>query len=372
MRALQNLAASWDLDYDAALSANATAGQRSPYGKVLKSLHGVRAFRFDGYQNDVLPNFIDKLTHWLGQFRDDEKAAAFLLAARFAFVTQSQFEALLRRLFTTNIRRHLIEGILRNAGIGAFRYAEGAATLAAEMDKTIFVPNSDSSNINTFVHLNGDYFVDREQRALVGPELTFWTYASTVAAGSTDQRVIRTARSFELRILKTDERLHNKTRLVVVEDFSGTGSDLRKSLVALHRSDLELEEVGIAVAIATAAAAKRLRALCAMLSSTGSRRYFFWAAHVLPEAMRCFDGPSPSYLDKGSPLPVLSESVKAISERLFTERFHASLDAEHRHGFGGLALAFAMFSNCPDNSLPLLWSTHGGWLALYPRVSRII
>lgn len=372
MRALQNLAATWDLDHDAGLPANATAGDRSPYAKVLKSLRGVRAFRFDGYQNDVLPNFIDKLTHWLSQFEEGEKAAAFLLAARFVFVTQSQFEALLRRLFSAHIRRHLIETVLRAQGIGAYRYTDGANSLTAEMDQTIFIPNSDSSNLNGFVHLSGEHFLDREQRALVGPELAFWTYASNVAAGSTDQRIVRAARNFEVKVLRTDPQLQNKKRLIVVEDFSGTGSDLRKSLTALHRSDIAVQEIGIAVAIATAAAAERLQSLCTRLTTAGGRRYVFWAAHVLPERLRCFDGSAPSYLDAGSPIPMLSGHVKALSERLYQQRFHTSLDSQHRHGYGGLALAFAMYSNCPDNSLPLLWSTHGGWLALYPRVSRII
>lgn len=344
---------------------------RSPFSRVLQSLKGVRAVRFEGYQNDTLPNFLAKLSYWVQQFPEDERPIAFLLASRFVFVTQTQFDSLLRRLFRSQIRRHLLEYIVRTRSLGRYQFSESSQYLPAALDECLFVPNSDSSPLNAFVHVNGEFFNDRERRALTGPELKFWTYPSTAQAAG-DPRIVRTARSFEVRVLKADPRLIGKKTLIVLEDFSGSGSDLDASLNAIEASDLPFQEIGVAVVIATVAAARRLCQLCTHLEASGHRRYFFWASHILPDALRCFDGPAGSYLDRDMPIEKLSERVKAISERLYTERYHTLLQYRDRHGFGGLALAFATYTNCPDNSLPLLWATHDGWRALYPRVSRII
>jgi hypothetical protein len=290
------------------------------------------------------------------------------------FVTQKQFECLQKRLFRSMIRRHLLDSLLLRRKLPQFDYVRVLADLSSEMDRTLFVPNSDSSQINSFVHVNSDAFNNREGRNLVGLPIQFWTYASQHAASSAPD-IATAAHQFDELVLKADPHLHGKSRLVVLEDFSGSGTDLRKSLDAVEQADLPFDEVLVAPVIATAAAAKRLQDRCSKLSLRSSRKYLFLTAQVLPKRLQCLRGRADSYLDGDSPVPHLSPEIRRISEDLFVSSFSkckVPLRKVDRHGFRGLALAFATYTNCPDNSLPMLWKTTTDWVPLFPRASRII
>ena len=368
---ISQLVQEWDREYESNL-ANGSEDKRQPYGKLLEALYRISTLRFQPYQNDDLPSFTEKLRPWLEQFPDKDKRIAFLLANRIVFVTQRQFESLQRRLYTSCIKRHLLDCIITDRALMKYDYKGANAHLASEMDATIFVSNSDSSQLNSFIHLNSQYFRDREMRRLVGPELRFWTYPADRARHSSPD-IVNAAQEFENRVLATDPLLANKTRMIIIEDFSGSGSDLVKNLVLLNRTTLPLREIIVAPVLATERAFRKLTSLCQTLRA---RHYRVMAAEVLPEKLCCFGGRSSSYLDGHEPVPDLSPLVMQLSEDMYNEHFAAGsspLHPDHRHGFGKLALAFAMFSNCPDNSLPIIWKETETWPhALFQRVSRIL
>lgn len=362
----------WDRDYEAGLPVSASLEQRRPYSRRAEPLEAIAPWRFQPYQNDKTPNFVEKLSYWLGQFPSTDQHLAFLLATNIVFVTSRQFENLQRRLFRSHIRKLLLESIIQNQGLAQHDYVTASQSLDAEMDRTIFVPNSDSSSINSFVHLNNEYFANRHKRNLVGPELEFWTYPTDREAQTLDAAIKTASTDFATKVLATDQRLTGKTRLVVLEDFSGTGSDLEKALHYLDRSHLPVSEVVLAPVLATQAAVDHLTAQCAKLKK---RRYSVVTAQMLPHKLSCFDGKSPSYLDGHEPVPILSSEVKRLSELAFAGHFQSCADplhANHQHGFGGLALAVVMASNCPDNTLPMVWKHTSTWKGLFPRASRFL
>jgi len=374
---LTETVASWDRDFEAALPVVGSDEKRQPYGRLLDSLDKLATIRFQRYENDHLPTFIEKLRVWLEQFPENERRAAFLLANRVIFVTERQFETLQRRLFQSRIRPHLLAAIIKQRGLEPYEYAKAMVDFDAEMDATIFVANSDSAQINSFVHRNSAYFTDRKRRNLVGPEVTFWTYASERARDPS--LVVRNAAiEFDTRVLAADPRLGNKRRMVIIEDFSGTGSDLTHTLLLLDKSALPIQEIIVAPVIATEQAVRNLDRLI-RLRLTKKRVYKVVAADILSEQLCCFDGRGPSYLsylDGDDPVAHLSKEIRDVSERLFTAHFASAtpqLTYNNRHGVGSLALAFVLYTNCPDNSLPLIWKTSGNWPhALFLRVSRIV
>ena len=369
---LSQKVAEWDREYEANLSPDATMESRRPYGKILDSLLSVAALRFQPYRNDRLPNFLEKLQIWLWQFDNAAQPAAFLLASRILFVTLRQFEFLQRRLFHTFIRKHLLEAVIRQNGYARHEYHRASALLESEMDASLFVGNTDSSGLNSFVHLNMDVFRDRERRRLVGPELAFWTYSAVRAAAPGIDAAVRNApEDFQSIVLSTDPRLANKRRLVVVEDFSGTGHDLVRSMSMLASSRLPIAEILVAPVIATARAMFCLRRIARKLTAHGPFTFHVLTAHVLPHSTRCFDGPEASYLSH-SPLSDLSTQIKQLSSDVYAAKFADTLPADAKFGYGSLALAFAFFSNCPDNSLPCIWNEQPDWAALFPRASRYI
>lgn len=371
---LTSWVASWDRDYEATLSPDAEPTARRPYGKVLDALNDVQHLRFQPYQNDALPSFVEKLMRWLRQFDTLDRQAAFLLANRVVFVTTHQFEHLQRRLFRACVRRHLLEQVIRSKSLAKFDYVTAADGLDAEMDATMFVGLTDSAQLNSFTHLNIEHFGNRDQRHLTGPDVRFWVYPSKMGTADHLKDAERAlALKFETDVLAQDKRLRGKRRLVVIEDFSGTGSDFALRLRALAKTQLPFEEIIAAPVISTSRAVHLLLKLCRQLSTKGPRRYHVLSAMTLPHSLRCFDGPEASYLDGVPPWADLSTRVRSLSTKVYNSHLHSHLGQEHQHGFGKLALAFVMSMNCPDNSLPMLWKgVDSVWSPLFPRASRYI
>lgn len=366
---LNDLVHAWDRDFESTLPLGAPLSLRRPYARVLGTLRGVRAARFEPYRNDPpASHFIEKLAAWLEQFEQSEQQAAFLLASNVIFITSRQFENLLSDLYRRHIRRALLEHVIDRRSLRPHDYAGALAHIDEELSRTIFVGNSDSSPTKAFIHKNADELGDYEAKRLVGP-IALWTFPPLPSGTVPGRRV----RGWTDALSSPSGLTNGKTRLVILEDFSGSGSDLLSTLEAVSHSRHSFDDVHVATAVATDKAQERLLAKCHELFVRDGKRYHCHASLTLQHQTSCFDGPVPSYLDdSGSPLPGLSVRVRQISTRLFDERFSKHLPDSARHGFGGLALAAALYANCPDNSLPLLWTTSDGWRPLYKRVSRHI
>jgi hypothetical protein len=52
----------------------------------------------------------------------------------------------------------------------------------------------------------------------------------------------------------------------------------------------------------------------------------------------------------------------------FVDDEHIVKGGESWYGFGRAGLTLVAYTNCPNNSLPLLWHSFGGWFPLFPRV----
>jgi hypothetical protein len=375
---LPSAALRWDVEYAATLTTPVPEDSR-PYFTLLDNLRRTAFLRYQPYQNDILPDYFSKLIRWLPQFPESDQSSAFLLATKIVFITLRQFESLQRHLFCSKIRRLLLDSVLQSRGLPAFNYSQAIPFLNDEMNATLFVGNSDSSHINDFVHINSDFFADRSARNLVGPDVRFWTYPQERMPGlNATERVV--AEDFETSVLKSDHQLRGKRRLVVIEDFSGSGSDLKDTIDLLRTSTLPFEDVVIAPVLITAAARERLEAHCTKASQPG-KRFSLTFAFELGHKFRCFATPVrplpvASYLSGGVPQPDLHKRVLAISDWAYVTHFqHApgsTIENDSRHGFGGLALAFAFYTNIPDNSLPLLWTETSTFAPLFKRASRIL
>ena len=370
MIALASLVEAWDRDYDAMLPAGTDKDLTQPYLRILQSLYELAPIRFHGYRNDDIPEFMTRLRVWLGQFPESQQPAAFYLASRVVFVGSKQFESLQRNLFDQQIRRILLESSIIRHGLDPFDYKSADVHFREEMNATLFVPNSDSSALNSFVHVNNVAFANRERRRLVGQDIRFWTYASTRAKDTSDAGIRATAAQFENDVINTDKRIAPKRRLIVIEDFSGTGDDLLTTLNAIDRSSLRVAHIVIAPVVATQTATRHLQRRCTELSASGRRLYELRTALEIPDRFSCVDQVS-SYLSAGSPVPDIAAKIREMSASLWT-RFDP-LKRSHMYGYGRLGLALVLFSNVPDNSLPMLWwNNPENWTPLFRRVSRYV
>lgn len=370
----------WDMDYATRMTAAGVAldsvDQRR-YSRILDILNTIAPIKYQPYQNDTVQHYVSKLRQWLWQLDEGDRAAGFLLASQVLFVTEPQFEALLRLQFTTKIRRSILNSVIRDRALPPFSYTEASRHFDEEMDKTLFIANSPSSHINSFTHINRDYFTNKAKRNLVGPPIEVFTYPQTRRRDdkTLTKQQDKALTDFENNVLSTDPLFLHKQRLVVLEDFSGSGSDLIATAKNLAASQLPFKEIILAPVIATSVATRAIEATIATLPPV--RRYELTSAYELHDRFRCFDTPwaparpsEPSYLD--SVEPGLSAQVASLSSRLYNSEFASHLPEHATDGFGGLALAFVIYSNCPDNSLPLLWRPTPTFKPLFRRASKYL
>jgi hypothetical protein len=368
----------WDREYAETLPATSIPADSRPYSQRLTTLLNVAHLRYQPFQNDLVQDYVPKLQRWIAQMPEQHQRYAFLLATRVVFVTGRQLEFLQRQLFLRGIRRVLLDAIIARRSLRPFDYVKASQFLDEEMDATLFVANSDSSAINAFVHLNAEYFHDRGRRRLVGPDVRLWVYPRKRMSQGLPPAARDAAIRFEAEVVGTDRYLNGKRRLVVLEDFSGSGDDLFRTLGLLAAGTLPFDEVVLAPTMITQHARTRISGEC-IARSVGGRHYSLQFAYELPERCRCFNSRyaaeplrEASYLDSEGPVPDLSARVATIADEIYRDRFSSDIPAKDQHGFGGFALAFAFYSNCPDNSLPLLWSSAGKWWPLFRRASNYL
>jgi hypothetical protein len=369
----------WDMDYATRMIASGVADasvDRRRYSRLLDVLTQVAPIKYQPYQNDTVQHYVSKLRQWVQQFQPAEQPYAFLLAAQVLFVTEPQFEALLRLLYTTKIRRELLDSIIGSQRLPLRAYSRAMPLLEQEMDNSIFVANSLSSHLNAFTHINRDFFHQKAQRRLIGPPIDLLIYPQRRLLDKTLTAAQQaTLAAFERDVLATDPQIAAKDRIVVIEDFSGSGSDLIETVSLLASSDLPFKHILLAPVIITSTAKRMITDVFAHLPSR--RTYSLVFAFELFDRFRCFDTPvaptrpsEPSYLEAVE--AGLSNEVQALSSRIFDSHFTSILHANDKDGFAGLALAFVMFSNCPDNSLPMLWRSAPGFAPLFKRASKYL
>lgn len=369
---LQELTAGWDGSYEASLSEDAPVGERRPYNKVYDSLVSTSPLRFRPFPNDPNPNFMERLRIWLAQFKDEERCAAFLLASNTLFITRVQFEGLQRRLFR-ELRQLMLESWLVAHHHADFDYVKALSHIDEEMNRTVFIPNSDSTPLNSFIHVNRNYFHRHGKRRLIAESVAFWTHASSAASAAHDPSVAHIATTFHEKCVKSHPALKEKTRIVVLEDFSGSGSDLCKAVKKLQSANLPVTEVIVAPIVATTQAIANIEETCRIASSHTHTRFTVLSALQIPNRLRCVPkAQERSYLDDVVFFPNLAAAVAELSNTFYHSHAKALFDETKRHGFGRCGLALVFSSNTPDNSLPVIWVDTTTWSALFPRASRYL
>lgn len=375
MLGLTEMVAEWDAEHEASLSTNTALDQRRPFGRLLDPLSSISAIRFQPYHNDLVQNYMEKLSAWIRSFPEQDRRVAFLVATSTVFVTEAQFRHLQRRLLRHVILRRLLERHHRVPSLALHPVAELPDLAIGMLRESLFVENSDSARKNSFMHANADMLKRSGVSSSDGNPVAFWIENVRVARKAPDERTRQVAVVAQREVVASHESLRGKRRMIVLEDFAGSGSDLLETMEDLSRAGLPLEEVLLAPVVATEHALGVLAEACENQSSA-DLRFDVLTAYVVPHEARCFGHPRATLLESaGGGLGAgLGSHVERMSEEFFVRnRNRMKLSPSERHGFGGLALAFAHAWNCPDSTLPLIWSPPSGEFApLFQRASRIL
>lgn len=285
----------------------------------------LRRHLFGEYEPSEVLDFDDRLVRWLENVPDGpERRALFKLLGHLFFVAKPQFKALCRGAFNDVIARWLLdeEAIELAAPDLGDRLQEAAR-------RTWFCAVTDSMNINSFLKVNNlsghDIRSDwRSLEKLADPD--------RVSAHVAEQGI---------------------SRIVFLEDFVGSGGQIRSTIV-WARSALPTTPILLAPLIC-----------CPEGLDTGRRlstRYNIEFAPVLALAEPLFLMP-----DQQAGEPEVFGEVREIIGR---EKHRLGEWDEDPFGHGDTGAIFAMYSNCPDNSLPIIHEQNDDWKALFPRVSR--
>ena len=158
-------------------------------------------------------------------------------------------------------------------------------------------------------------------------------------------------------LLNAINRRRKVQRLVLLDDFAGTGGTLERALA----SNLEILKRANAkgIRIIVVAIAGFLRAQ--------SRITEFMRTHDLDAVVHFCDNLGEEYMafsDRSRifPNPIDRERAKDVAEQKGVALF-----SDHPLGYQNTQALIVFDDHCPNNSLPILWSDKDGWPALFPR-----
>jgi len=371
LKEIKELAEIWDIE-NKKNNLLAIGSERRIYSELCDSIEILKDFKFEPYQpipNPPKPDFIKRMKEWLNQFEKEDQKYLFYLVSKLIFFTHPQINHLMDYLFQNKIKKIILEDIILENNLPPFSYKEAEESLLSELEKTLFVGLSDSSRINDFTHINMDYI---NRTINTGIELETLIYPSKrriVYNLQGNSQKVEFCSDFEKSVLLEDDLLLNKTRLIILEDFSGSGSDIIKQFSYLNSSSLPFKKIIFAPYIITYKA-------CEILdnwidNNQDDRNYHYTYGTKIPEDVKCFDY-NKSYLSSEWPDKNVDicDKIKQTCNSIYEKYFPP--DSSYCYGIGEIIIAFATYYNCPDNSLPILWCDEGGWKPLLQRASRIM
>lgn len=285
----------------------------------------LRKHLFGVYEPSEFQSFDDRLTDWLLNVDDDrERRALFRLLGHLFFIAKPQFYALCRGTFNDAVMRWLIdeeEISLDDPDL--------SDRLTDAVRDTWFCPVTDSMNINAFLKKN----------QVQGNDVR-GDFRSYVTIGDPD-------------LLRKHIADGGIKRLVLVEDFVGSGEQMRTTVVWARKT---LTDISILLAPLVC---------CPEGLEVGQ---------ILAKTQNLTFAPTLSLRPELFLLPEVTADEPAVfgEVRLLIDKVKHRLGRwqDEPFGHGQTGAIIATFSNCPDNTLPIIHEENPQWKALFPRIRR--
>lgn len=275
--------------------------------------------------------FGDRLAAWLDNAPDDtDQQVLFRLVPHLLFIDQGGFDSLYQAAFNGHVARWLIDQLglrLDDPRIGD--------KLHGAVKQTWFCPITDSMQIAKFYHLNNIEGVD------LRPD-----WRTLRKFGDDAQKIVNYMRQESL------------LRMVLLEDFVGTGDQIEN-----------------AVRFAAGLPGPVPVLVCPIVVCPGGIKSGRQLATEYPNI--CFD-PVMELLPKmfvtdtpSEGEPNLFTLVRNVAHR-FSEVIPVDSSQDYGpFGYRGTGGLVVMYSNCPNNTLPIVHHDSKTWHALFPRSSRV-
>lgn len=319
-----------------AKALNSAASEIPDFSTILSQLQFLESQLYKDYDVSTSPShlkFMNRLSEWVDLAPDElDQQNLFQLAPRLFFIGKEEFKSLYSTAYDGPVARWLIDQ--ENIDI---REIDAQEKLRSALKETWFCPVTDSFVISQFVHINNIPGADYR------PDFRVLAEFSNVS------KVGKNIRAYKYK------------RLVLLEDFVGTGKQSMKSLkFALNLPD-DIKILFCPMVIAPSGA-RLIRQM-----SLENPRFSFASVFEL-------DASAMLTCKKGEYEDALTGKIRETIIRLRPLVTGGKIDELSPFGFscpiekGGLLLV--MYSNCPANTLPIIHFESADWTPLFPRVSR--
>lgn len=158
-------------------------------------------------------------------------------------------------------------------------------------------------------------------------------------------------------LINAINRRQRVQRLVLIDDFSGTGGTLLTALTSNLQTLKRANSKGIRIIVIAIAG----------FTMAQSRINEFIHSNDLDAVVHFCDTLGEEYMafsvrSRVFPNPSDRDRAKDVAEQK-----GVALYSEHPLGYRGCQALIVFDDHCPNNSLPILWSDKNGWPALFPR-----
>lgn len=274
-------------------------------------------------------DFLKRLERWLACFDDDAHALSAFKSIQYIFFAGSaEFEELYRCAYENNICRWLMEV----KAIGLFE-AKQDQKLQAAVRETWICPATDSLKIGSFLHIN----------RLKGHDVrSDWRGHSVVGDDEKIKQYIARKKI---------------TRLVIVEDFVGSG---RQFWTALEYAMKVFSQEILGVPLICCSSG--LRYIKLELEKSGRNNVRLSPALVIPD--NCMVG-----VERHDGEPELFPKLRETMAHGYA-KMGIKVNGD-QYGHGSLGNLTILYSNCPNNTPPIFGLDAGGkWSPIFQRISR--
>jgi hypothetical protein len=282
---------------------------------------------YDDYEPSQYWRFNQRLDKWLANLEEDHlRKTLYKLIGSLFFIGRQEFESLCRAAFHGPVTRWLIDQLDL-----PFTDPDAEKKLSAAVERTWFCPVTDSMRINAFLKVTN--LEGHKHRP--------------------DWKSL--ARFGDPKKIREFIRKENVERIVLLEDFVGTGTQM-STAVSYAAELIEKFPVICCPLIICPEGVTKGAALVDKYPNL-----VFEPVLTLP--IEQFIKPEPQPFDTALFVAVRN-LIGAIAARLRSTSGHAT------HGFEGTGALVVLYSNCPNNTLPIVHDLTNTWSPLFPRIRR--